>query len=229
MKLLGIVLAIPVALVVWQWVDDTRTERRLEPVASLVAGRQVEARCQSFWAALIDPQVRHGEVRYGADGVPEAQFFLIHQTCDRLAAFTGQARHPELDCLRTLDLGAAEAWRGVLGCGKKTRDTIFALHTLAHEAYHNAGVKDEKATNCYAAQALAFTAVSLGAPAEEGELVARAMTALLPVQGTNYGTRECVHGGGYDLHPETAAFPTETPLRAPLGFGGVKGLASGAR
>lgn len=229
MKLLAFVIAVPLAVIGWQWYGDHRAEQRLGPVGSQVAGRAVEAQCQSFWAALIDVKPRHGEVQFSADGIPEPRFFLIQATCDRLTDFAGNGRHAELDCLRAIDLASREAWRAVYACGKETTKTLFALHTLAHEAYHTAGVQDEKATNCYAAQALAFTATALGAEEDEALLAARAMTAVLPVQGTTYGTNECVHGGGFDLHPETAAFPTELPIRAPLGFGGRPGIASGAR
>ena len=85
---------------------------------------------------------------------------------------------------------------------------------LAHESYHTAGVADEAAANCFAIQAMAWTAVQLGAAAGEAELLARAMEALEPRQGGEYGTAECHAGGKFDLHPETAAFPTEHPLVA---------------
>ena len=50
------------------------------------------------------------------------------------------------------------------------------------------------------------------------------MEALEPRQGGEYGTAECHAGGKFDLHPETAAFPTEHPIVPPLGHGGVPSL-----
>ena len=58
--------------------------------------------------------------------------------------------------------------------------------------------------------------------------LARAMAALEPGQGGEYGTAECRAGRRFDLHPETAAFPTEHPIVPPLGHGGVPSLVGRA-
>jgi hypothetical protein len=60
---------------------------------------------------------------------------------------------------------------------------------------------------------MAWTATRLGAASSEAELIARAMEALEPVQGSPYGTTECHAGGKLDLHGETPDFPTEQPIR----------------
>ena len=99
---------------------------------------------------------------------------------------------------------------------------------LAHESYHTIGVSDEAAANCFAIQAMAWTAVQLGAAAGEAELLARAMEALEPRQDGAYGTAECHAGGTFDLHPETPDFPTEHPLAPPLGHGGMPSLLARA-
>ena len=104
------------------------------------------------------------------------------------------------------------------------RKTIYAVLVLAHESYHTGGVADEAAANCFAIQAMAWTAMQLGAAAGEAELLARAMEALEPRQGGEYGTAECHAGGKLDLHPETPAFPTEQPVAPPLGRGGAPSL-----
>ena len=109
-------------------------------------------------------------------------------------------------------------------CYARAADTIYAVLVLAHESYHTSGVTDEAATNCYAIQAMAWTAVTLGAPVREAELLARAMEALEPQQDVPYGTTECHAGGALDLHPETPDFPTEHPLAPPLGNGGMPTL-----
>ena len=75
---------------------------------------------------------------------------------------------------------------------------------------------------------MAWTATQLGAEPFEGELLARAMEALEPYQGPEYGTQECHAGMRLDLHPETLSFPTERPLAPPNGRGGLRGIASGA-
>jgi hypothetical protein len=222
MRALAVVLAVPVALVGWQWWSDHSAERMLSPVASEVAGRTVVVDCQSLWANLVDALPRHGEVRFDANGIPEARIFLTHPTCDRLQAFAGSSRHGELDCLRGLD------WRDTVpldprsDCYRESSRTVYALMTLAHEAYHTAGETHEAVTNCLAIQAMAFVAVRLGAPRDEAELVARAMAALEPLQSGGYGTDRCRAGTELDLHPETPAFPTESAIVAPNGDRGAR-------
>ncbi|MGL6280763.1 MAG: hypothetical protein ACRC50_14555, partial [Gaiella sp.] len=148
MKLLAALLAVPALVLAWQWVSDARTERRLAPVASAVAGRDVSVDCQTLWGALIDPLPRHGEVLFDRNGIPEARLFLTHQTCDRLAAFAGRSRHGELDCLHTTDWSAVPGGPFGHPCYAEASDTVYALLTLAHEAYHTAGVMNEAVTNC---------------------------------------------------------------------------------
>ena len=226
MRLLACVVAVPVLLVTWQWWDDARTERQLAVVASAIAGRDVEVHCQSVWAELLDVQSRHGQVQFSAAGIPEARLMLVHRTCNRLQKYAGKPRHAELDCIDRVDLSGGDAWRRVYACGKDTVDTLYAIHTLAHEAYHTAGVTNEAQTNCNAVQATAYTGIALGADQAEAELAAKALAALMPVQRGEYATSECKASGSLDLHPETPAFPTEQPVRAPQGFGGRPGLAN---
>ncbi|MDH4345305.1 MAG: hypothetical protein OEW31_03110 [Thermoleophilia bacterium] len=215
MRALAVVVTVPVALVAWQWWDDRGTERTLAPVASAVAGRPVAVDCQSVWASLVDALPRHGEVRFSADGVPEPRLFLTHPTCDRLQAFASSRSHDELRCLSTLDWGSDRPLLPGTPCYEEASSTVYALLTLAHEAYHVVGVTNEAATNCYAIQAMAYAAAALGAPPPEAVLVAQAMNALEPLQGGGYGTTQCVAGSELDLHPETPTFPTEQPLAPP--------------
>jgi hypothetical protein len=154
--------------------------------------------------------------------VPEGRIFLTHPTCDRLQAFAGRRHHGELDCLRSLDWDRSLPLVPGTACYDAASRTVYALLTLAHEAYHTAGETDEAVTNCFAIQAMAFTAMRLGAPQQEAELVARAMAALEPLQGGGYGTDRCHAGTELDLHPETPAFPTELPVAAPRGDRGVR-------
>jgi hypothetical protein len=220
-KLLAAVLAVPVLLVGWQWWSDARTESRLRPVASAIAGRGVEVDCQSFWGSLLDAQSRHGEVWFGPDGVPEARIFLTHPTCGRLEGFAGKSHHAELDCLAEIDWGSSMPLPLESECYGRSSDTVYALLTLAHEAYHTAGVRDEALANCYAIQAMGWAASALGAGVDEAERIALAMAALAPYQRGPYANGNCRAGSDIDLHPETAAFPTEQPLAPPHGLGGT--------
>ena len=222
MRSLAVVVAIPLALVAWQWWSDHSAERMLSPVASEVAGREVVVDCQSLWANLLDALPRHGEVRFDANGIPEARIFLTHQTCDRLQAFADSSRHGELECLRSLDWSRPVALDPRSDCYDRSSKTVYALMTLAHEAYHTAGETNEAVTNCYAIQAMAYVAVRLGAGRDEAELVANAMAALEPLQSGGYGTDRCRAGTELDLHPKTRRFPTEETIVAPMGDRGRK-------
>lgn len=228
MKVLAVVLVIPAVVLTWQWWGDTRTERRLAPIVSEIAGRDVAVDCQTLWGALIDPLPRHGEVLFDGNGIPEARIFLTHETCDRLADFAGRARHDELACLSAVDWSALPTGPFARPCYERASDTVYALLTLAHEAYHTAGVMNEAVTNCLATQAIGYAAAALGADPREGRDAARAMAGWLPFQRDPYRIGDCVAGGPHDLAPETPDFPTEAVVVAPRGAGGVPGLASGA-
>lgn len=228
MRLLALVLAVPALVLAWQWWDDRATERRLAPVASAIAGRDVAVDCQTLWGALVDTQRRHGEVLFDRNGIPEPRIFLTHETCDRLAEFADRGRHRELACLAHVNWAAEGALAFGSPCYEEASDTIYAVLTLAHEGYHTAGVLDEADANCLATQAMGYAATALGAPQDEALLLARAMAVLLPRQYGDYRTTDCVPGARLDLHPATAAFPTEVPIAPPYGLGGRQGLAAGA-
>jgi hypothetical protein len=213
-KLAAIALALPTLLFGWLHVRDERLQSRLETVASSVAGRSVSVDCQGLIASLVDVQARHGEVRFDAAGVPEPRIFLNRPTCDRLRSLGGDARG-ELECLRAVAWQATPALPPGSSCYERASPAIYAVLVLAHEAYHTAGVTGESTANCYAVQAMAFTASRLGASEEDGLLLARAMAALAPFQRGDYATSECRAGSRFDLGPATEAFPTELPLAAP--------------
>jgi hypothetical protein len=212
-RVLAVVLLVPTALIAWQWWSDARTEARLTPVASAIAGHDVDVDCQGLWASLLDAQPRQGEVLFDPSGVPESRIYLTHAICDRLWAFAGKGRHSELDCLASVDWRIASPVGSP--CYRQSAKTIYALLTLTHEAYHTAGVTAEAQTNCYAIQALAWTAAALGSDPREAERVAFAMAALEPHQRLGYATDRCRAGTEFDLHPETPDFPTEWPLAPP--------------
>jgi hypothetical protein len=218
MRPLLAIAALPVLVIGWQLWRDHTLEQRLNPIASGVSGRQVHVDCQSLWGSLLDAQGREGEVWFDAAGAPERKLFLTRSTCQRLRSFTASTHHAELDCLRAIDWSADDPLPFDSLCYARASTTIYALLVLAHESYHTAGVRDEAATNCFAIQGMAWVATELGAPRDEAELVARAMEALEPKQGPEYGSLECHAGGRLDLHPDTPDFPTETPLAPPLGY-----------
>ena len=219
MRVLASIAVIPVLFVGWQLWSDHSFEHRLTPIASGIAGRSVEVDCQSLWGSLLDAKGREGEVYFDASGAPERRLFLTRKVCNGLRSFDESASHPELDCLRTIEWDVPDPLPYSSECFARASGTIYAILILSHESYHTAGSREEAETNCFAIQAMAWTAMELGAPQGEAELLALAMEALEPGQGSDYGTNECHGGERLDLHPETPAFPTEFPLVAPGGLG----------
>ncbi len=224
MRVLAAIVAVPVLLGVWLAWSNHALESRLQPIASGVAGRSVEVDCQGFIAGLVDVQVREGEVHIGADGRPEPKLFLTRPTCQRLRSLDRGGPHHELECLADVDWSLPDPLPFGSPCYERASETIYAVLILAHESYHTSGVLDEPTTNCYAIQAMAWTAIQLGATVREAELAARAMEALAPKQGSGYATNDCHAGGRLDLHPGTPDFPTEHPIVAPGGVGGARSL-----
>ena len=225
MRILAAIVVVPALLIAWQGWNDHSLEQRLTPIASGVAGRSVEVDCQSIWGELLDVQWREGEVYFDASGKPDRKLFLTRRICKRIRELASSTRNGELDCLRDVDWGADDPLPLTSGCYTQTSDTIYAVLILAHESYHTAGSRDEATTNCFAIQAMAWTAAELGVPDDEAELLARAMEALEPTQPSGYATTECHAGLRLDLHPETADFPTEHPLAPPFGVGGTTSIS----
>jgi hypothetical protein len=181
-KLAAAFLALLVGVFVWLHWRTSRVEAQLRPVASAVAGRQIAVDCQGWLASLVDVQSREGDVHLDASGRAEPRIFLTNSACSRLHGFAGHHHHTPLDCLESVDWSRPNPLQPGDDCARKAAPTIFALLVLAHEAYHTAGVTAEATTNCYAIQALAFTATSLGTSQQEGELAANAMAELEPYQ-----------------------------------------------
>jgi hypothetical protein len=221
MRVLAAIVVVPALLVGWQWWSDHSLEQRLRPIASGIAGTNVEVDCQSVWGELLDAQSREGEVYFDVSGRPDRKLFLTRRICKRLRSLAESTGNDGLDCLQAVDWNASDPLPLRSRCFARTSDTIYAVLILAHESYHTAGVRDEATTNCFAIQAMAWTAAQLGIPSNDAELLAQAMESLEPEQPSGYETAECHAGLRLDLHPETPDFPTEHPLGPPLGVGGT--------
>lgn len=158
-------------------------ERRLGQVASELAGRSVHVRCEGFFGELVDIGPELGTVRFNADGTPTDRTDLIRSACQDLKDYAGGDRE--------LDLDAA-----------------YAVHTLAHEAVHLRGVRNEAQTECISLQLTAETARHLGATAAEGQALAefywREVYHRLPRE---YQHSECRPGGALDSAPEDPQWP----------------------
>ena len=204
-------------LAFWAWTRHERsvTEHKLAAVATVLAGRPVGVKCQGFWGAMLDINSRSGEVQFPV-GRPPDHTFLTRGVCGRLSAFMEARHHRDLDCLETIDWAHWSVEANYNGsCERGARSDAEAINTLAHESMHLRGITGEAQAQCYAIQADAWTVERLGGTAAEGAAVADYILALQPALPSEYQSGACRAGGGLDVAPGTAAFPSETPAAVP--------------
>jgi hypothetical protein len=92
--------------------------------------------------------------------------------------------------------------------GQAQLDVAVAVHVLAHESGHAAGIDDEAEAECYSVQRVALAAETLGVERP----YARALQDVYwrvgyPQNLPTYKSRECRNGGRFDLRPRNPAFP----------------------
>jgi hypothetical protein len=172
-------------------------EARFGAIASEIAGRPVEVRCQGRFSAAFDVTAESGTVEFDAGGRPADWTDLKRGICLALDRFVHEHREEKFGCVHD-----------PLACDLSVLKSIHALETLAHEAWHLAGHAGEATAQCYAMQRIAFVAAALGAPTEQGVALARAAFAVLyPQMPEEYRSGECRDGGSLDLSRASSIFP----------------------
>ena len=178
-------LAVPLLVVVALQQEQRDNEHRLAKVASEIAGRKVEVNCPGLLERLVDVDSNAGTVFFDEEGRPANFTDLDEETCSTLDRF-------------------AEGKTGPKDAAKVAR----ALHVLAHESSHLAGIRDEAAADCYGLQRTAVVAEDLGATPDEGERFARIALAERAVNApADYRSPECRDGGALDLAPWSSVWP----------------------
>jgi hypothetical protein len=147
----------------------------------------VRVHCQGFVSELLDIQDRTGEVQFSADGRPADSTFLTRSTCGQLSRFASSPSP------------------------RRALESAQAITTLTHESMHLRGWADEATAQCYAIQEDAWTVMRLGGTEEEGAAAAALVLLRQPAMPPEYQSSECRPGGSLDLHPDTPAFPAESP------------------
>jgi hypothetical protein len=196
-----LLLLVPLIVVVIYVLADRREaaaqEARFGAIASKIAGRPVEVRCQGRVSAAFDVTAESGSVRFDAAGRPADWTDLKRGICLALGRFEREHREEKFGCVHDPH-----------ACNLSVLRSIHALETLAHEAWHLAGHANEATAQCYALQRIAFVAAVLGAPTEQGDALARAaFVVLYPEMPEQYRSGECRDGGSLDLSPESSVFP----------------------
>lgn len=198
MRFLLVILIPVIAFSVWQHHKRGQNEQRLGEVASSIAQRSVGVSCPGFWQQLVDIKGEDGRVHFDVAGRPSDEAELSARTCDRLEDFAGADTKPRFDCLLPVDRA----------CDRELVETAQAFSTLAHEAYHLAGVRDEAAAECYAVQTVDFVAQEFGAGAAQGRLIAQwAERTSARTHPAEYHSVECRPGGALDLRPGSPVWP----------------------
>jgi hypothetical protein len=195
-----ILLAPVLALAVYAFVDRRQAAAREEllgSIASEIAGRPVEVRCQGRFSAALDVTAESGSVRFDADGRPADWTDLKRGVCLSLGRLQSDHASGKFACLDD-----------PLACDPPVVRSVHALETLAHESWHLAGQVSEATTECYALQTIAFVAERLGAPRAQGQRLARAaFLGLYPSMPPAYQSSECRDGGELDLRPRSSVWP----------------------
>jgi hypothetical protein len=180
-----IVLAIPLLLILAVQQEQRRNEHRLADIASDIAGRDVDVHCPGLLSRLADVSAHAGTVFFDERGKPADFTDLDEETCSELDRFA----------------------EGKAGQGEQAK-VARALHVLAHESSHLAGVRDEAAADCYGLQRTAFVAESLGADPAEAQRLARLALAERAITAPgDYRSSECHDGGALDLDRASAVWP----------------------
>ena len=161
---------------------DAETERRLGAIAGEVAQRDVDVHCQGRVGAALDVGAEAGSVGFDAGGAPAREAKLDRSVCDSLERF-----HED---------------------GEATFAAVQAIHTLAHESWHLAGIQGEAQTECYALQTTALVAERLGAEPMAAQAIAvEALRRLYPALPSDYRADDCRDGGPLDLRPASSVWP----------------------
>jgi hypothetical protein len=162
----------------------TPFERRLGEIASVVAVRSVQVRCEDFSdGKLVEPG---GVVQF--HGKQPADFARIRpDVCTQLTRFPGSS------------VGAADCLMR-RPCSPRIVGAAEAVTVLAHESYHLHGVRSEAVTQCYAMQAVPRVARALGATGDDSQALATLEYVVgYPGMPADYRSPECHPFGKLDL------------------------------
>jgi hypothetical protein len=172
----------------------SRVDPTFSEAASLVADKDVEARCwaPADWRRLMveERAYTRGKVNASVLGFASAggaRLNLAPRTCRALDRLAYRRARPT-DRTQTFALALAVA-------------------TLAHESIHASGIADEQAAECHGLQWLARTAEQVGVDGAYAKRLADTYWAHYDQLPAVYRSSECRDGGELDLDEGSSAFP----------------------
>jgi hypothetical protein len=194
------VAAVLLGVLTWflaDWRSRAGNEDRLSAIATEIAQRPARIDCPGPLGKLVQSDIWGGTVAADADGGMSDEAKLHADICAELDAFAEGHREDAIGCEDRRD-----------ACGAGARKLAMAVGTLAHEAWHIHGIRDEAATECRALQTLAWTAQQLGADEPDARRLALLHYEVnFPLTPARYQSSACHEGGADDLRPEDPVFP----------------------
>jgi hypothetical protein len=165
----------------------------LDAIASEIAERPVGVRCDGRELPDFGPNAAVHGVVWFRNGKPDDHTTISPTLCRELERVRAGLPAADAECLAS--------WAG-LGCGDRVARAALALATLAHEAWHLAGIQDEPTADCYAIQTVELVGLRLGLPPDQASGLAAFAKANHRVgQGATYASSQCSEGGALDLRP----------------------------
>jgi hypothetical protein len=196
---LVLVLAV-VGGIAWYGVGHARAkeaEQKLAAIASEIAQRPVAVHCQSFGGELIDVSPESGRVKFDELGRPGDKADLKRKVCKALERFPKDRLSSGFACMTQRT-----------PCSKRVHEDVWAMHVLAHEAWHLAGEETEYVAECKAVQTTALVALRLGADAAQAKAIGEyAWSAVYPQTPPAYQSPHCFNGSRLDLRPGDYRWP----------------------
>jgi hypothetical protein len=173
---------------------QSRVEPRFGRVASVLAGKDVEARCWSAsdWRRLMREESSYtagklGPETLGFAGIGGARVNLAPGVCAGLVNLAYHGAHP-------LD----ESGRYMLAA---------AVVTLSHEPQHSKGISSEAEAECNALQVAHRAAMRLGASRVYAATLVRTYWTHYDEELPSYRSSECRKGGAMDLGYADSIWP----------------------
>ncbi len=167
-------------------------EERLGALGSELAGREAWASC-----SLTSWSKEENVLGYVQGGF--AVMHLAPSVCHALYGLVALGEKPDLACLTR----SREAKTPL--CSPRAEQLALAIKTVAHEAQHVAGVRNEARAECFGLQGTAEAAAALGLEAEGQDLAWYAWRFSRAPE--SYRSKECRPGGKLDRSPQTPSWP----------------------
>ncbi len=164
--------------------EDRLAAQKMSAAASVLAGRPVHVNCQRIAGAMVDVNADLGEVGFDQEGQPDDFTTLKYEACTNLRAWLGSDKVAP------------------------TLDQVIAVHVLAHESEHLAGVRNEAQAECISVQRTEEAARLLGATANQARKLALTYAIrVYPEMPDDYRSDDCKDGGSMDIRPDDTSWP----------------------